>query len=305
VHELHNYSELKMATSFDLVALALNRNDGDIAKVRGLLADAVEIVDQSVAYKKLCSVSCAANLLALSRQEGQQPSLGTTTHAFHIAGGNIDLFSHGFGRLRHAHLTTCCDELINQWHSRTKQLRKCWSSFSYSLLEGDADTFPEHSRKFHVCASRDLAARQGVPQEQFPDTAFVVSELIKIVNLTFMGSLRVADVHVFAQTSANCVFTNHLDLHVHTQLALNVVLGVRDLATDTFINYPLQQGGMMIDTLLCPDPRTHLPFEIRHGISLPLRRTGDAALFRGSMHVHRTLSPPDGFVVYKLVIFLQ
>ena len=61
----------------------------------------------------------------------------------------------------------------------------------------------------------------------------------------------------------------------------------------------------MIDTLLCPDPGTHLPFEIRHGISLPLRRTGDAALFRGSMHVHRTLSPPDGFVVYKLVIFLQ
>ena len=294
-----------MATSFDLVAIALNRNNGDITKVRGLLADAVEIVDQSVAYKQLRSVSCAANLLALSRQEGQQPSLGTTTHAFHIAGGNIDLFSHGFGRLRHAHLTTCCVELMDQWRSSSKQVSKCWSSFSYSLIEGNVDTFRENSRKFHLCASKDLADRKGVQQEQFPDTAFVVSELIKIVNLTFMGSLRVADVHVFAQTSANCVFTNHLDLHVHTQLALNVVLGVRDLATDTFINYPLQQGGMMIDTLLCPDPRTHLPFEIRHGISLPLRRTGDAALFRGSMHVHRTLSPPDGFVVCKLVVVLQ
>ena len=46
-----------------------------------------------------------------------------------------------------------------------------------------------------------------------------------------MGSLQVADVHIFAQTSANCVFSNHLGLYVHTQCALNAILGVVDLAT--------------------------------------------------------------------------
>ena len=172
------------------------------------------------------------------------------------------------------------------------------------MVEGSVDTFPEHSRKFHVSASRDLAGCKGVPQQEFPETAFVVSEIIKIVNLSLMGGLRVADVHVFAQAAANCVFLNHLDLHVQNELALNVVLGVVDLATSSFITHPLDQGGVIIDTLPCPDRHTHEPFEIRNGISLPLRQTGDAALFRVSMHVHRTLSPPEGFVVYKLVIFL-
>ena len=105
----------------------------------------------------------------------------------------------------------------------------------YSLVDKNLDTFLEHSRNFHVCASRDFAKRQGMPQHDFPDTAYVASELINKVNLTMMGALEVADVHVFAQTSANCVFSNYLDLHVHTQFALNVVLGVVDLATSSFI----------------------------------------------------------------------
>jgi hypothetical protein len=294
-----------MATGFDLVAIALNCNNNDLIKVRGLLLQAVELVDQSPAYKKITSTSCAANLLALSRQDRPQTNLGTASNAFHIAGGKLDLFSHGSGSLRKEDLTKSCVELMDQWRNPAKQVGKCWSSFAYSLVEGSVDTFPEHSRKFHVCASRDLADRKGVPQQEFPKTAFVVSELIEIVNLSLMGSLRVADVHVFAQTAANCVFTNHLDLHLKTDFALNVVLGVVELATSSFITRPLEQGGMIIDTVLCPNRRTHLPYQIRNGISLPLRQTGDAALFRGSTHVHRTLSPPEGFVVYKLVIFLQ
>ena len=41
-----------MATGFDLVAIALKCNENDLAKVRGLLQNAVDIVDQSPAYKK-------------------------------------------------------------------------------------------------------------------------------------------------------------------------------------------------------------------------------------------------------------
>ena len=116
-----------------------------------------------------------------------------------------------------------------------------------------------------------------------------------------MGSLQVADVHVFAQTPANCVFSNHLGLRVLTQFAINVILGVADLATSSFIGHPLHQGGMMIGAVRYQNRNSNMPYHIRNGECFPLRQTGDAALFRGSTHVHRTLSPHDGFVVYKLV----
>ena len=142
----------------------------------------------------------------------------TTPGALRIAGGNIDLFSYWARRIQLAHLTIQGVMIMEQWRNPAKWFSKCWTIFTYSLVEENLDTLPEHSRKFRVCAPRDLAKRQGVPQDEFPETAYVASELINLVNFTLMGSLQVADVHAFAQTSANCVFSNHLDLHVHTQL---------------------------------------------------------------------------------------
>ena len=66
--------------------------------------------------------------------------------------------------------------------------------------------------------------------------------------MTRVGNLTVADVHVFAQTSDNCVFTNHINLHVRTRYALNVILGVLDVAVGAFVSKPLNCGGMIIDT---------------------------------------------------------
>ena len=99
------------------------------------------------------------------------------------------------------------------------------------------------------------------------------------------------------------MFTDHLDLHVTTHYALNIILGVFDVAADAFASNPLSCGGMIIDTKMCLDQHATLPCTIQSGLEFPLRKTGDAALFRGSTHVHRTLRPPVGFVVYKLVIF--
>ena len=148
-----------MATGFNLVAISLKCNNNDLLVVRQLILKALNIADESPAYKKASSASCAANLLALSRQDRQEPDLATSTHALHFAGGNMDLFSHGSGHLQHARLTKPCAEIINQWRNPAKQVRKCWSSFTYSLVDVNFDTFPEYSSKFLVSASRDLAAR--------------------------------------------------------------------------------------------------------------------------------------------------
>ena len=293
-----------MATNIQLVRVAVNSNNGDLKAAHRLLYEAVIILEESPHYQRARTASSAGALLSLSEPRRSSSLSTPCVGGFHVAGGNINLFSHGMQRVTVGNLTKSCVELRRQWQSTARQVRKCWSSFSYSLVDGNADTFPEHSRKFHGSASRDLAAQKGVPQEQFPETAFVVSELIRIVNLTLLGRLEVADVHVFAQTSANCVFSNHLDLHVPTQFALNVILGVVEVATGHFTDAPLDEGGMTIDTFICQDPSSW-PLTIKNGVSFPLRRTGDAALFRGSTHVHRTISPPVGFVVYKSVIFLQ
>ena len=139
--------------------------------------------------------------------------------AFHVAGGTIELFSHGANRISTDHLSKLCVEIIRQWHNTAAQVRKCWTSFAYSLAEENTDTFLGHSRKFHVSASRDLANCCDIPQQEFAGTTRVVSELINVVNLALAGNLQFADVHVLAQTSVNCVFHNHLDLRVRTLYA--------------------------------------------------------------------------------------
>jgi hypothetical protein len=284
---------------------ALDSTGYDVLLSHAHLSRALAILQQSPAYKKASSEAGAAGLLSLSQPT--LPSLQPTpqTVAFHVAGGPINLFSHGASRLTTANLNKSCDEIIHQWHNKSAQVRKCWGSFTYDLVEGNTDTFQQHCRKFSDSASRDLSLRRETPQREFPETARVVSELIKIVNLTLVGTLEVADVHVFAQTSENCVFLNHLDLHVPTRFALNVILGVRDAATGAVVSEPLTCGGMIIDSRMWQGPRYAETYTIANGLEFPLRKAGDAALFRGSTHVHRTLSPPEGSVVYKLVIFLN
>ena len=191
---------------------------------------------------------------------------------------------------------------MNQWRNPVKQVSKCWTGFTYSLIEGNFDTL------LSTAVSSSSPHRRTWP----PTWACHNKSSLKLrTSSTSSYRLWISRAWPLSKSSTPTssrrprrivFFTNHLDLHVHTQFVLNVVLGVADLATPSFIWYPLDKGGTMIDTSMCVDPSTHLPYQMRNGISLPLRRTGDAALFCGSTHVHRTLSPPDGFIVLKLVL---
>ena len=294
-----------MTSSLQVLKHAVISNEYDFLLAHEYLSEALDILQKSPAYKKASSDAGAASLMSLSQATYVSGQADRPTVAFHVAGGPIDLFSNGAGRITTKNLNSSCKEIIHQWHNNTAQVRKCWSTFSYDLVAGDTSTFRQHCRKFHGCASRELAQCRGTPNREFPETARVVTELINLVNLTLVGTLTVADVHVFAQTSDNCVFLNHLDLHVPTRFALNVILGVLDTATDAFVSEPLTCGGMVIDSRMWQGERNAETYTINSGLEFPLRKTGDAALFRGATHVHRTLSPPEGFVVYKLVIFLN
>ena len=124
-----------MATNFDIVSYAVKFNNTGLLLVRRLLKEALDIMDESPAYKKAISVSCASDLLSLSRPPRQAPVLTTTPGAFYIAGDNIDLFSQWARRLQLAHLTKSCVEIIEKWRNPAKQVSKCWSSFAYSLVD--------------------------------------------------------------------------------------------------------------------------------------------------------------------------
>ena len=114
-----------MAANFDIVSNALKSNNKGLLLVRRLLKEALDIIDESPAYKKAISASCAADLMSLSRPPHQAPVITTTPGAFYITGDNIDLFSQGARRLQLAHLTKSCVEIMEQWRNPAKQISKC------------------------------------------------------------------------------------------------------------------------------------------------------------------------------------
>ena len=118
------------------------------------------------------------------------------------------------------HLTKSYLEVVGHWRSAGSQTLKRCSYFNCSLDEENEDTSSEHILNLNVASSTNLSDRRGVPQKEFPETAFVVSELIKIFNHVPVGKLGVAGVRVFAHTPANCAFANHLDLQQGASLTL-------------------------------------------------------------------------------------
>ena len=93
---------------------------------------------------------------------------------------------------------------------------------------------------------------------------------------------------------------------MRTLYAPNVILGVVDVAAGAFVFKPLSCGDMMIDTKMCQNPHSAQPFNIRKGISFPLRKKPRTLRSSEAQHTYiEPLAHPPGFVVYKLVIFLQ
>ena len=295
-----------MAITPQVLTHALKSNNNDLTLVRRLLKEALHTLEESPAYQEVSAASSAADLPSLSQSQRLTRLLTPRGGPFYVAGG--DVFGHGARRVTHDHLTKLCVELMHQWRTPEKQVIKYWSSFKQTLVEGNEDIFPSTTAS---SSSPPLGTKRAGPVSQNKSSPkprswspssyrWSTSQV-----LTLVGGLEVADVHVFAQTSAHFVFTNHLDQHVHTQLALNAIVGVLGVSTGAFVDVPLACGGMMIDTVICQNTNSSGPFYIQNGASFPLRQTGDDALFRGSTHVHRILSPPGGFVVYRLVIFLK
>ena len=89
-----------MVTNFDIVSYALKSNNNGLVLVRRLLKDTLDNMDEIPVYKQASNASCAANLLSHAQPKHQKRLFTSVTEAFHVTGGNIDLFIHRVRRLK-------------------------------------------------------------------------------------------------------------------------------------------------------------------------------------------------------------
>ena len=141
-------------------------------------------------------------------------------------------------------------EILDAWDkispTCTALTKRTWEQFKYdNVKDDDPSKFPNHVRRIAVDRTRDIVNNRGRVCERLPRFCSLVHKVLGQLNYIGFRTLELLDMHLLRQQHSSCIFAEHLDKHNDNDIAVSLVLSVKDLQGNDVLR-PVAHGGVCV-----------------------------------------------------------